>query len=133
MTVCYILGRSLMVNKKLKGYLKDLRLPTIRNSFQEYADLALKDNLSYEQYLFNLVEQEAKTRVRNRIKRYLRESKLPLDKTIAMFERKRLPEKVNRMVSVLLQGNFTDQAENVLAFGNPGSGKTHLLCAIGHG
>jgi DNA replication protein DnaC len=122
-----------MLDKKLKGYLKNLRLPTIRSSFQEYAELALKDNLSYEQYLFNLVEQEAKTRVRNRIKRYLRESKLPLDKTIAMFERKRLPEKVNRMVSVLLQGNFTDQAENVLAFGNPGSGKTHLLCAIGHG
>jgi len=121
-----------MDNKKLKGYLKDLRMPTIRKFYQEYANLALKDNLSYEEYLFNLVEQETQTRTRNRIKRYLRESKLPLDKTIAMFERRRLPERDNRLVSVLLQGNFTEQCENVLAFGNPGGGKTHLLCAIGH-
>ena len=35
------------------------------------------------------------------------------------------------MVSVLLEGSFLDRAENVLAFGNPGSGKSHLLCAIG--
>jgi DNA replication protein DnaC len=29
---------------------------------------------------------------------------------------------------VFLEGAFLDRAENVLAFGNPGSGKTHLLC-----
>ncbi len=34
-------------------------------------------------------------------------------------------------VNALLDGSFLDRAENVLAFGNPGSGKTHLLCAIG--
>jgi len=45
--------------------------------------------------------------------------------------RSRLPQKVNTFVSVLLEGNFTERSENVLAFGNPGSGKTHLLCAIG--
>jgi DNA replication protein DnaC len=32
---------------------------------------------------------------------------------------------------MLLEGSFVDRTENVLAFGNPGSGKTHLLCAIG--
>ena len=88
--------------------------------------------MSYEQYLLTLVEQEIETRTHNRIRRLLRESCLPLDKTMAVFDRKRLPEKVNRLVSVLLQGTFTDKHENVLAFGNPGSGKTHLLCAIGH-
>ncbi|MCX5658230.1 MAG: ATP-binding protein [Planctomycetota bacterium] len=31
----------------------------------------------------------------------------------------------------LLDGSFVDRKENVLVFGNPGSGKTHLLCAIG--
>jgi DNA replication protein DnaC len=31
-----------------------------------------------------------------------------------------------------VDGSFLDRAENILAFGNPGSGKTHLLCAIGH-
>jgi DNA replication protein DnaC len=35
-------------------------------------------------------------------------------------------------LNVLNDGSFLNRAENVLAFGNPGSGKTHLLCAIGH-
>ncbi len=30
-----------------------------------------------------------------------------------------------------MDGTFVDRQENVLAFGKPGSGKTHLLCAIG--
>ena len=38
---------------------------------------------------------------------------------------------MDAQLSVLLEGGFVDHAENVLAFGNPGSGKTHLLCAVG--
>ena len=44
---------------------------------------------------------------------------------------KRLPPKAARQVKTLLDGTFLDRRENVLAFGNPGSGKTHLLSAIG--
>jgi len=121
-----------MVNKVLDEGLKQLHLPTIRNYYQESAGLAIQNNLSYEQYLLTLVEQEIEDRTQKRIRRLQRESRLPMEKTIAVFERKRLPEKVNRLVSLLLQGDFTDRCENVLAFGNPGSGKTHLLCAIGH-
>jgi DNA replication protein DnaC len=35
-------------------------------------------------------------------------------------------------LEVLINGSFLDRCENILAFGNPGSGKTHLLCAIEH-
>jgi len=42
-----------------------------------------------------------------------------------------LPAKVRQQVTTLLDGTFLDRKENVLAFGNPGTGKTHLLCAIG--
>ena len=48
------------------------------------------------------------------------------------FDRSRLPEKVQAQVGTLLEGRFLDRSVNVLAFGNPGSGKTHLLCGIGH-
>lgn len=67
----------------------------------------------------------------HRIARLLRESKLPLDKNLQSFKLKRLPAPVQAHVNVLLEGSFLDRAENVLAFGNPGSGKTHLLCALG--
>lgn len=132
MICCFSIVRCPMINDSLNEYLKILHLPAIRSSYQEVAGLAIQNNFSYEQYLLTLAEQEIEERTKNRTKRFLRESKLPLEKTISVFDRKRLPEKVNHLVSVLLKGKFTDKQENVLAFGNPGSGKTHLLCAIGH-
>ena len=116
---------------RLNTGLKTLRMATIRKSYREQADLARQETLSYETYLLELVEQECETRTHNRIQRFLRESKLPLEKNLDTFDRKRLPAKVNGLVSTLLGGDFLDRSENVLAFGNPGSGKTHLLCAIG--
>ena len=120
---------------ELKGTLtqglKELHLPTIRACYEQEAERARQESLSHEHYLAELVEREREVRRKNRIARFLRESKLPLEKSLESFELKRLPAKVALHVKVLLEGSFLDRSENVLAFGNPGSGKTHLLCAIG--
>lgn len=60
----------------------------------------------------------------------LRQSRLPLEKTLESFDLKRLPAKVGRQVKSLTDGAFVDRCENVLAFGKPGSGKTHLLAGV---
>jgi DNA replication protein DnaC len=112
--------------------LKELRLPAIRACYREEAENARKASLTYERYLAELVEREAEARRCSRVERLLRASKLPPGKTMASFDASRLPAKVASQLSVLLEGSFLDRAENVLAFGNPGSGKTHLLSAIGH-
>ena len=44
----------------------------------------------------------------------------------------RLPVKVKRQLPTLCEGDFVGRAENVLAFGMPGRGKSHTICAIGH-
>ena len=116
---------------QLAPLLKELHLLTFRECYQDEADLARRESLSYEQYLLELTRKECETRIDKRTSRYLRESKLPLEKSIDVFNRKRLPLKVSALVDHLLDGSFLDRNENVLAFGNPGSGKTHLLCAIG--
>lgn len=116
---------------RLQELLKELQLSGIRQCFAQEADLARKQSLTYERYLLENLERETETRRANRVARFLRESKLPLEKTLESFDRKRLPRKVDQQVAVLLEGHFLDRKENVLAFGNPGSGKTHLLCAIG--
>ena len=54
-----------------------------------------------------------------------------MEKTLEAFDRTRLPVKVSAQFSRLLEGDFVQRRENVLAFGNPGSGKSHLLCALG--
>lgn len=120
------------INARLVPHLKALRLPTIRGCYEEEAETARRESLSYEHYLLELIEHEQEVRRENRIKRLLRESHLPLDKTFETFDRKRLPRKIDMQVSSLVEGSFLSRRENVLAFGNPGSGKSHLLCAIGH-
>lgn len=119
------------IHNTLNQYLKNLHLPTFRECYQVEADLARQESLPHEQYLLELSRRECEERAHKRTARYLRESKLPLEKNIEVFDRKRLPVKVNNLVNFLLKGSFVDRNENVLAFGNPGSGKTHLLCAIG--
>jgi len=116
---------------KLLNGLKELQLPTMRECFEETARKARQEALSYEQYLLELATREVEARRQKRIERLLRESRLPLEKNLAAFDRKRLPPKVNQQVATLLEGAFLARKENVLAFGNPGSGKTHLLCALG--
>jgi DNA replication protein DnaC len=54
-----------------------------------------------------------------------------LEKDLANFDLKRLPTKGARSFRTLLDGTFLDRRENLLVFGKSGSGKTHLLCALG--
>ena len=110
--------------------LKELHLPTMRACFEETARRAEKQTLSYEQYLLELAERECEERRRNRIRKLLKESGLPLEKSLANFDAKRLPVKASRQMKVLLEGGFLDRKENLLIFGNPGAGKSHLLCAL---
>ncbi len=119
------------IHAELTPYLRELHLPAFRECYQDEADLARRESLTYERYLLELAIKESEARSDKRTSRLLRESKLPLEKSIETFDRKRLPMKVNMLVDLLLEGSFLERNENVLAFGNPGSGKTHLLCAIG--
>ena len=120
------------LHSELRAHLKELRLPTVRECYQDTARVAEAESLSFEQYLLTVLERECETRRTNRIGRLLKESGLPLEKTMAMFDRTRLPHALNAQVSTLLDGSFLSRKENVLAFGKSGSGKTHLLCAIAH-
>ena len=121
-----------LLQAELTDALKDLRMPTIKSCYVGEADAARAESLTYERYLLEIIRREREQRRIGRIERLLRQSRLPREKTIESFDRKRLPIKVNQQLGVLLEGGFVDRCENVLAFGNPGSGKTHLLAAIGH-
>lgn len=120
------------LRKQLTELLKELRLPMFRQYHAEYAVKAMNEGLSYEQYLFELAQIECEVRRANKIDRLIKVSRLPMEKTLENFDLKRLPLSVRQQVKILLDGSFVDRSENLLAFGNPGSGKTHLLCGICH-
>ena len=82
--------------------------------------------------LLEALEQEAEDRRQRLIIRLLRESWLPLGKTWETFEHHRMPLALRQQLDHLAQGSFVEHRVNVLAFGLPGAGKTHALCALDH-
>ena len=78
------------------------------------------------------LEQEAEDRRHRRINRLRQASRLPAGKTWETFEHDRMPLAMRQQMDQLAQGGFVDHGVNVLAFGLPGTGKTHALCALGH-
>ncbi len=116
----------------LKMLLKAFHLPAFANNYEDLARKAEKEAVSYERYLHELAQLEAHERHNRKIAQLLKRSCLPKEKTLQTFELDRLPKKICSVLPTLCEGGFLSRAENILAFGNPGTGKTHLLCSIAH-
>lgn len=112
--------------------LKALHLSAFASRLQETTATAESQGWSYQQYLQYLVELELEDRRQSRIERLRKASGLPGDKTLASLDTGALPERVKKILPSLCEGHFLERSENIVAFGLPGRGKTHLLCAIGH-
>jgi DNA replication protein DnaC len=112
--------------------LRALKLPTVARCSEELARKAEREGWSFVQFLHQLVELEVQERKLRRIERFQRASELPAEKTLATLDKTLLPPKIQKLLPSLCDGAFVDRGDNVLAFGLPGRGKTHVVCAIGH-
>ena len=106
-------------------------LTTMASRFEEMVQLAEAQNWGYRKLLLQLCEAEAADRRERKRARLLAESKLPSGKTLGNLDENKWPAKIRRQWPTLLEGGFIERAENLLAFGLPGRGKTHFLCALG--
>lgn len=118
------------LSQELTEGLKKLLLPVIKGEFTTQAEKARKETWSYEEYLLELVQKEIESRENKRINRWLKESMLPLAKNLGSFDLKRLPKGIQHQFNALRDGKFIDRHENILLFGTPGGGKTHLMCGL---
>jgi DNA replication protein DnaC len=116
----------------LKDCLRQLQLSSFAANFAQQAALAANEGWSYDKYLLNLCQLEIDERRQRKIEKLLQSSRLPREKTLTTFDRTRLKKNVEKQFAMLLEGEFLSHKENVLVFGNPGGGKTHLLAALGH-
>ncbi len=112
--------------------LRRLKLPSFVSSYSEVSRKAQSEGWTFEQYLQYLAELELSEREIRRKERNLKRSGLPPDKTLATLNVKKLPRKVQTRIAALCRGDFVESSENLLAFGLPGRGKSHLISAIGH-
>ncbi|MCK5884439.1 MAG: IS21-like element helper ATPase IstB [Bacteriovoracaceae bacterium] len=110
--------------------LKNLRLPTILSEYGELAMMALEEKYSYEQYLLSLSKREVEQRFNNKVKHLLKSAKFPKLKTIVEYDFTQV-DISKEAIHQLCHGNFLGDYNNVIFFGTPGSGKTHLAMGIG--
>jgi DNA replication protein DnaC len=120
------------MNTSLELLLRELKLPAMLTHAQALAIEAERTAWGFTRYLHTLAELEVEERRQRRVQRRRKESGLPLGKTLTTLELAHLPEPVRRQLPTLCEGQFVEQAQNILAFGLPGRGKTHVLCAVGH-
>ena len=117
---------------RLSLMLAELRLPTISQLWQRFAQRADKEGWTAARFLAALAEHELAERDRRRIERHLREAKLLPGKSLESFDFNVVPMISRARVNALAAGDaWLGQGANCLVFGPPGAGKSHLASAIG--
>jgi len=119
-------------HEQVQGQCKALLLATAAQVFAELAAQATRENWPVERFAVEWLSHELEGRRQHRIARLSQEAHLPPGKTLATLDQGRLPLRIRRVLPELCRGDFLDRADNVLLFGLPGRGKTHVAAAIAH-
>lgn len=113
--------------------LKQLNLSAMYNQWEEVCKQAQEEKWDYAEYLTVLANRELASRQQKKIQRHLKESMLPLGKTLDTFDFKESPSIHAAQITGLANTlDWVQQAHNVMLFGPSGVGKTHMACAIGY-
>ena len=116
------------VEESVRELCRQFKLPTLAaETVGRFSEAGHADALGT---LLDVMEQEAEDRRIRRVDRLRRASKLPAGKTWETFEHDRTPVQLRQHLQRLAEGDFVDRGVNVLAFGMPGTGKTHALCSV---
>jgi len=112
--------------------LAELRLPAVKLVWPDLAAQADKEGWPAARFLAALAEHEIAERARRRIERHLAEARLPPGKTLDTFDFEAVPVVSKAQIMALAAGDaWLDKAANVILFGPPGGGKSHLAAALG--
>ena len=112
--------------------LNELRLPTIKTLWPRFAETADREGWPAARFLAAIAEHELAERANRRVERHLAEAHLPPGKTLDSFAFEAVPMISKAQVMAMCAGDgWLEQGANLILFGPPGGGKTHLAAAIG--
>ena len=110
---------------------KTLSLPTVRSQAASLADAAARDGATHRAYLAELLAAEVDARHIRRRERRIKQARFPRIKTLSAFDFDAAPAVPAATVAALADGGWIDKGEPVVLLGDSGTGKTHLLIALG--
>jgi len=116
---------------RLPIMLTELRLPTVARLWPALTETADKESWPAARLLAALAEHEIAERAQRRIARHAIEARLPPGKTLESFDFTATPTISKARLLALAEGDaWLEKGQNVLIFGPPGVGKTHLAAAL---
>lgn len=116
----------------LIAMLRALKLPAMAASFADLAAKAAREGLTHEAFFYEVVAAERDQREQRRIDRLRHQSRLPPEKTFGTLRLGRFSPLLQQQIEQLRSGAFVTEAINCVAVGKPGTGKSHLVAAVGH-
>lgn len=119
-----------MTHEELQLNLKSLNLHAMAQAYAEHARTAERGRRTYEQYLAALVNAELAHKNEARLKRLIKEAKIPLLKTIGDYDFSQRTGISLVEFRRLSQGDFLREACNIVLYGSFGVGKSHLALAL---
>jgi DNA replication protein DnaC len=126
-------GTKINADGRLGLMLTELRLPTVKRLAAELCDASDHEGWPARQLLERIFEQEMSEREVRRYERHRGASGLNPDKRLSTFDFSAVPTISRAQIMALVDGHeWLDRGTNLLAFGAPGGGKSHLLSGIGH-
>jgi len=119
-------------SQRLTLMLNELRLPAIKQMWSDFAVRSDREGWPAARFLAALTEHELAERDRRRMERHLSEARLPPGKTLDGFDFDAVPMISRAQVMAMCAGDgWLDNGANLMLFGPPGGGKSHLAAAIG--
>ncbi len=114
----------------IEAHAIELKLPTVRHRFREFASDAVREQQTPVAYLAALLDAEIAERAERRERRRLLDARFPIIKRLEDFHFDHAPTVPQATIATLAEGSWIDDREQVIFVGESGSGKTHLATAL---
>lgn len=120
-----------LTHARVVGALQQLRLGYVAERLDALLADAARGEPTYLDFLDTVLREETASKQRKRVAMGIQIAHFPAVKTLDDFDFRFQPSVDHKLVRELATGRFVASAENVLLFGPPGVGKTHLAIALG--